>query len=120
MKKLSEYKDEAALDLLADIMEPAIEIMADPAIKEVAATGNRIKIAKTAIKNHKREVMEILAVMEGVKVEDYHCNIFSLPARVLEILSDDELISVFTSQAQEMKQLIPSGPATENTWDKEE
>ena len=32
--KLSEFKDDAALDLIADIIEPATEILADPAIKD--------------------------------------------------------------------------------------
>lgn len=115
MKKLSEYKDEQALDLLVEIMEPAAAIIGDPAIKEAWATGNRLKVAKAAIKGHKAQVMEILAVMEGVPVEEYHCNIFTLPMRAVEILNDEELLSVFTSQAQEMMQSVSSGPVTENT-----
>lgn len=102
MKKLSEYKDEKALDLLAEIMEPAVEIMSDKAIKDAAGDGNKITIAKEVIKRHKKQVMEILAAMEGVPVEKYHCNILTLPMRVLEILNDEELIQVFTLQAQEI------------------
>lgn len=104
MKKLSEYKDEDALDLLAEIMEPAVIIMGDEEIKKVITSGNRIKIAKIIIKNHKQQVLEILAAMEGVSVKDYHCNILTLPMRLLEILNDKELIQVFTSQAQEISQ----------------
>lgn len=115
MKKLSEYKDEAALDLLADILEPAAEIMGDPEMKEAFQNGNRMKMAKAVIKAHKKAVLEILAVMEGVPVEEYHCNVFTLPMRVIEVLNDDALISVFTSQAQEMMQSVSSGSATENT-----
>lgn len=115
MKKLSSYKDDGALDLLADIMEPAAAILADPAVKEAWKTGNRLKVAKVAIKNHKAQVMEILAVMEGVPVEEYHCNVFTLPMRVIEVLNDQELLSGFTSQAQEMMQSLSSTPVTENT-----
>ena len=120
MKKLSCYKDDEALDLLADIMEPAAIILTDPAVKEAWGTGNRLKVAKAAIKNHKQQVMEILAVMEGVPVEEYHCNVFTLPMRVIEILNDQDLLSGFSSQAQEMMQSISSTPVTENTGAKDE
>lgn len=120
MKKLSDYKDEEALDLLADILEPAVAIMADPGVRDAAKTSNKIKIAKVVIKNHKPEVMEIMATLEGVSVKDFHCNIFTLPAKIMEILNDKELMTVFTSQAQEIGQSISSGPATVNTEDEEE
>ena len=119
MKKLSSYKDDEALDILADIMEPAAEILSDPAVKEAWATGNRLKVAKVAIKGHKAQVMEILAVMEGVPVEEYHCNVFTMPMRVIEVLNDKELLSVFTSQAQEIMQSISSTPVTATTKAKE-
>lgn len=99
MRKLSEYKDGDALDLLADIMEPAVEIMADEEFK-AAFEQNRVKAASVAIKRHKNEVMEILARMDGVPVEDFHCNILTLPGRIIEILSDEELLAFFTEQAQ--------------------
>ena len=120
MKKLSEYKDEEALDLLADVLEPVADIMADDAVKEAWATGNRLKVAKATIKGHKAQVMEVLAVMEGVPVSEYHCNVFTLPMRVIEVLNDEALLSVFTSQAQEMMQGISSGPAMETTGAKGE
>ena len=115
MRKLSEYKDEEALDLLADIMEPAAEILADSEMKDAWETGNRLRVAKVAIKRHKTQVMEILAAMDGVPVSEYHCNIFTLTMRVIEIMNDEELLSVFTSQAQELMQSTASGPVTGNT-----
>jgi hypothetical protein len=52
--KLSEYKGEQALDMLADLIEPAATIMADKEIANaVRANLPRIKIVKAAIKNHK-------------------------------------------------------------------
>ena len=120
MRKLSDYQDEEALDLLAEIMEPAAEILADAEVKEAwQGTENKIKLARLVIKKHKKAVMEILAAMEGVPVQDYHCNIFTLPARVIEILNDEELLTGFTLQAQEMMQGMSSGPATVNTGERE-
>lgn len=115
MKKISEYKDEEALDLLAELLEPAVIIMADKEVAEAIKSGERIPAISAAIKNHKPQVMQILAIMEGIPADQYHCNVFTLPMRVLEILNDEALVTFFTSQAQEMKQSTYSGPVTEST-----
>ena len=111
--KLSEYQGEAALDILADLIEPAGEIMSDKQIGDVFKE-NRFKAIGLAIKNHKRAVMQILATMDGVPVEEYKCNVFSLPVKILEILNDPELIQLFTYQGQ-TGDAKSSGSASENT-----
>lgn len=115
MKKIPEYRDEEALDLLADIMEPAMVIFADPDVRKAFENEHIIKAARVAIKAHKRQIMEILARLEGVPVEEFHCNVLTLPARLMEILSNQELIGFFTEQAQNPSLSVVSGPATENT-----
>ena len=97
--KLSEYKGEAALDILADLIEPAGEIMSDKEIGEVFKQ-NRFKAIGLAIKNHKKAVMQIMAALDGVPVAEYKCNVFSLPVKILELLNDPELIQLFTYQGQ--------------------
>ena len=97
--KLSEYHGEAALDLLADLIEPAGEIMSDKEIGEVFKK-NRFKAIGLAIKNHKKSVMQIMATMDGVPVDEYKCNVFTLPLKILELLNDSELIRLFTYQGQ--------------------
>ena len=113
--KLSEYQGEAALDLLADLIEPAGEIMSDKEIGEVFKE-NRLKAIGLAIKNHKKAVMQILAVLDGVPVEEYKCNVFSLPVKILEILNDPALIQLFTYQGQ-TGDANSSGSASENIGD---
>lgn len=115
MKKLSEYKDEEALDVLADLLDPMISILADSELKDAFnSSENKIAVVKIAIKNHKKEVMEILATLEGIPVEEYHCNIFTLPVKCLEILNDKELVDFFNMQAQEMNSENASGSAMVN------
>lgn len=99
--KLSEVKNEEALDLLGDLLEPVAEILADPKVKELFG-GKPIKLASYIIKNHKSEVLQVLARMDGVPVEDYSCNVFSLPVKVIELLNDENLKELFTSQAQKI------------------
>lgn len=113
------YKGEQSLDILVEIMEPAALIMAD---KEVAELGKSkspiIKIVKAAIKNHKKEVIEILAALEGETPEEYaeKMNILTVPKKLLEILNDPDLMSFFTSQGQmsEASSLSASESTTEN------
>jgi hypothetical protein len=113
--KLSEIKGERALDVLADLIEPASEIMTDKMITTCAKNGEKMKAIKFAIKNHKRAVIEILAALDGVEdVDSYKVGVLTLPAKLLEILNDSEVMSLFTSQGQIVEK-TSSGSATENT-----
>lgn len=120
--RLSEYKGEQALDMLADLIEPVATIMADPEIERLARSGQpQVKIIKPAIKNHKKEVIEILAILDCADPSDYasKVNLFTLPAKLLEILNDPDLMSLFTSQGQ-TKDETSSGSATENIEENEQ
>ena len=110
--KLSEYQGEAALDLLADLIEPVGEIMSDKEIGDVFKK-NRFKAIGLAIKNHKKSVIQILATMDGVPVDKYKCNVFTLPAKILELLNDPALVQLFTYQGQ-TGDANSSGSASEN------
>ena len=111
--KLSEYQGEAALDILAGLIEPAGEIMSDKEIGEVFKE-NRFRAIGLAIKNHKKAVMQIMATVDGVPVDEYKCNVFTLPVKILELLNDPELIQLFTYQGQ-TGDAKSSGSASENT-----
>ena len=97
--KLSEYQGEAALDVLADLIEPVGEIMSDKEIGKVFKK-NRPKAIALAIKKHKKAVIQIMATMDGVSVEEYKCNVLTLPVKILEILNDPALVQLFTYQGQ--------------------
>ena len=111
--KLSEYQGEAALDILADLIEPVGEIMSDKGIGEVFKK-NRFRAIGLAIKNHKKAVMQIMATMDGVPVEEYKCNVFTLPVKILELLNDTDIVQLFTYQGQ-TGGANSSGSASENT-----
>jgi len=114
MKKFSDYKDGDALDLLADILDPVVEILGDAEVK-AAFDKSKVSAIGAAIKLHKKELMQILARIDGVPVEDFHCSVLTLPKRLLEILSDEELISFFTDAAQASSTETHSGSATAST-----
>ena len=103
--KISEYKNEEALDILADLIEPAGEIFSDKDfVKKIQSKkSNKMEIVKSLIKDHKKAIIEILAILDETPVDEYECNIFTLPIKILEILNDEELVKFFTSQGQMME-----------------
>ncbi len=119
MKKLSEYKDEEALDILADLIEPVSAIFADEEIREIVNKnkGTRAKAVSIAIKRHKKEVISILATLDGVSAEEYHCNVLSLPMKLLEILNNKELTTFLALQSQNTEEQS-FGSAMENISEK--
>jgi hypothetical protein len=100
--KLSEYKNEDALDLLADIIEPISKILSDRKVQDLALNDveARMGAVKYLLKNHKKSIIEIMARLDNVPLEKYEVNIWSLPNKLIELLNDKELISFFHSQAQ--------------------
>ena len=110
MRKLSEYKNEEALDLLAEIIEPTAIILADKEFLN-SLKINKMEAIKYIIKSHKKEVIEVLAALEGVPVKDYECTILTLPATLMQIVNDPELLDFFKSQGLEINN-ESSGSAT--------
>lgn len=114
--RLSDVKGEQALDILADIIEPAVKIMSDPALKKIKEDGLPMVMAMPILlRNHKRSIIEILAVLEGKPYNEYveEVSLMTLPTRLLEMLNDPMLIEVFQSQTQ--TESTSFGSATENT-----
>lgn len=118
MKRLSEYKDEQALDMLADLIDPVVNIFGDEKVANFLRNGNNIKAVQIAIKNHSKDVITMLAILEGVPREEYHCNLLTLPKVLLNIFNDPDLMGFFDAQG-EMALETPSGSATANIEEEE-
>ena len=100
--RLSEYKGDEALDVLADLIEPSAEIFSDKKISAMYKDGatRKVDIIKAVLKNHKKSIVEIMAALDREDPATYTVNLLSLPAKILEILNDPELESLFGSAAQ--------------------
>lgn len=117
--KLSDYKGEEALDVLADIIEPLANIIADAEIQELSKKPNTpiIAMVKPAIKNHKGDLIAVLARIENVPVEQYRetMNLITLPKQVMELLNDPEVQNLFFSQGEsQVTSSASSSSAMEN------
>ena len=115
--KLSDLKNEDAIEALAEIIDPVSEILADQQmIKLVNANAKKIAIVKVILKNHSKQIIQILARLDGKTPETYEANILTLPAKLLELFNDPAVADLFLSQGQTV---TSSGSATVNTEVKE-
>lgn len=118
--RLSDLHGEEAIEVLADIIEPLAYIFADKEISSLAQDGKTppVKYISIALKNHKKEVIEIMARLEGKTVKEYEktVNVFTLPIQILAIVNDDMFKSLFTLQNQTRNTSLASfGSAMGNT-----
>ena len=114
IRAFKDIKDENALDVLAEVIEPISSICTDEKIKDYFEKPMAL-LASYMIKNHKKEVMQILQAMSG---EEYHCNLATLTVDLITLVSDETVQSLFKSSVQSGEQsleLNASGSATENT-----
>ena len=113
--KLTEYKGEEAIEVLADILVPSVEIFSDKeVVKSLRSENPLVVTVSKVVKGHTKEVLEILAAMEHTPVEEYECPIPDIINKVMEIVNDDELKAFFTSLAS-TGSVKSSGDATEST-----
>lgn len=114
---MAERTNEEALDLFADLLEPVSIILADKEVVEsVRRRQPRVRTAATAIRNHKREVITILALLEGIPVEEYRVNLLELPLKLVRLLNKPEVSELFIGAGKKID-AASSGSATENTGD---
>lgn len=112
---LSEVRGEAALELLADVMEPASVILDDDEVKaSFRVEKNKFRTASIVLKRHKKEMLEILAAVNMTPIEDYRPNLYEVMKSTISVLSDPGLTDFFVSQAPK-KAAGSSGPASEST-----
>ena len=98
--KLSEYKGDDALDILADLIEPATEILTDLTVRKLLEKKEFAKATSKAIKNHKKAVTTIVALLQGEDPETYKPNVLTVPAVLLDVLNDPMIMELFFGQEQ--------------------
>ena len=86
MKRLSDYENEEAIDLWADLLDPITNILSDPEVAKVARSGAQpLAIAKQIVHDHKKEASEIL-----LRIDPTPVNGLNLIVRVLDVIMEIE------------------------------
>lgn len=99
--RLSDYRGEDAIELLADIIEPASEIFGDTEFRDAVRGGaSKVSIVKMVLKKHKKEVLHIMATIDGEDPDEYMPNVLTLPVKLIDMLNDEEFMQLFQLQGQ--------------------
>lgn len=114
--KLTDFKGNEAVEVLADVMEPVSVIVSDKEFQTLIKTKGTpiMKVVSYILKNFSNEVLDMYEPLTKEKREE--ATPTKLIQLILDISNDPELSSLFTSQGQQ-EALTPSGSATENTED---
>lgn len=109
--KLSEFRDEKGIEVVARLLVPIANIAKN---KDVAAAKGKsmLEFASAMLQNSKRDVMDMLAILNDTDPAEYHCSAASVLADVFNMLTDTELMQLFGLQS---KTAASSGSASEST-----
>ena len=104
------------LDLLADLMDPVSLLAEDGELMELAKNGQRKSAIQRLLRNHKPEIIEILALIEGEDPQAYRIEGPMVAVKLLAWISDNKEIidGLFPTPAQSAD-AASSGQHTGNT-----
>ena len=98
MRKLSEIYGDEAVDVLAELLDPAFVIMSDEDFRAIFENNEpMINVARYIVKNYRKEAMHILKVLNGE--EEYNPSVIGLIKDVASLFEDEELVDFFDMQA---------------------
>lgn len=111
--KLSDFKDEKAVVVVAKLLVPIGNIASDNEMSEVKdKVKNMGEFASVALQKHSRDIMDMLAILNDQDPGGYHCNAATVLHDVMEMFSDPAFLELFGLQSQI---LASSGSASETT-----
>ena len=106
--RLSEIQGERAIEVIADLIEPFSNIATDPNIKSVlqirkkenetaeeAAIRAIKKNIPVLLKDHKKDVAQVIGILEGIDPEKL--NILEIVKGLSEMMTDRTLMQLFSS-----------------------
>ena len=96
--KITEFENEQAIDLVADLIDPLTVILADPEVQRINASEPKLALAKYILKHHKEGIVEIMARLDGADPKTYKFNPLTLVKKLLDLLSEPEIAELFTLQ----------------------
>lgn len=127
--RLSDIKGERAIEVIGELIDPIANIAED---KEASALFRREKLPEgidakafvvsrlrkglpVLLKNHKGDIVSILAAIEGVTPAEYVAtlDLKKVVKDLAELLTDEEFMAFFTSEQSEKS----SGSVTANSED---
>ncbi len=119
MKRLSEFKDEAGIELVGKLMLPISRIVRNRGVFEARAAAKAegrplpmMELASAILSNAQAETIEILALLNEEDPSDYHFNAATVFGDVMQLFADPDFQALFGLQS---KTTASSGSASEST-----
>lgn len=109
--KLSEIKGERAIEIIADLIDPVSVIASDDEFRKLLEADKKIDAVKHLLKQHSKEVLTCMAILNDEDPKEYSPSFVTLPAMLLELLNTPELVELFYSG----ETVTSSGSPTEST-----
>lgn len=109
--RLSEFKDEKAIEVVAKLLEP-IGCIASNAENAEAKGKSVAAFAGALLQNNPKEVMAMLAILDDQDPATYHCTAASVLVDVFNMFNDPELMRLFGLRSGKV---ASSGSASEST-----
>lgn len=109
--RLSEFKDEKGIEVVAKLMGP-IGAIASNQENAKAKDKSILEFASAMLQNNPKEIMAMLAILDDQDPADYHCSAATVLRDVFNMISDPELLMLFGLQGQTP---ASSGSASEST-----
>lgn len=96
MRKLSEIKGEEALDVMAEILTPIVDIVQDEEVRKGFDT-NVAKCVAIALKKHKEAIIDIFVTINGKSKEETlsEIDLLSLPSYMIQVLNEPQVQALF-------------------------
>lgn len=115
MKRISEYKDEAAIELWADLIEPVAEIVANDKVQATLRSKDKkpVDIAKEMLKANPKNVVYILKRIDDTPVDGVNV-LLRLVDILLEMINNPDFATFFGFAVQNTES-ESSGSVTANT-----
>ena len=107
--KWNEMDFDAQCDALCMLIDPAEELTGDKELLVLIRDKKLWKAAGRVLAEHREAVRHILAAFDGCDPSAVRLNLLALPGKILEILSNPDLIQLFTLQLPGLGQIYSGG-----------
>jgi hypothetical protein len=114
MKKLSDYKDNEAIELWGELLDPMSRILGDPNVAGAIRRGKpALIIASEIMKTHKDEAKEIMLRIDPTPIDGINF-VTRLTSIVMDFINNESLKDFFRSAGQEKTDAESIGSVTDN------
>lgn len=98
MKNLQDYKGAEAIEIWADILEPAARVMQDPKVKETFNSKNikAMELATYLLREHSEDIAEILLAIDSTELTGSNAVVRTLDL-IVSIVNDPDTQGFFSS-----------------------